>query len=76
MELKNIPNQSFHLEQSNSLNCNACKEIVDLILNAYKGISPRQANGLALQEFEEMMDDKMCRDELICLPLCRLRNQK
>ena len=73
--MKDIPNQSFHLEQPTSLNCNQCAGLIDLILQAYQGISPRDANGKALQEFEEMMDGA-CRDELVCLPILRLRNGK
>ena len=76
MALGEIPNQSFHVERVPSGNCVACADIVDLILHAHQGVSPRQANKSALKEFETMMDDKLCREDLVCLPLCRLRNRK
>ncbi len=67
-----LPTQSFHKESIRPTACNACSGVVDLILHDQLGVSPRAANGATLHEFEEMMDDKLCREELTCMPLRRL----
>jgi hypothetical protein len=68
-------NQPFRDVKYPRLGCNACASIVDSILADQDGLSPRRSDVTALQEFEEIMDDKICMEKLVCLPMIRLRSK-
>jgi hypothetical protein len=56
--------------------CGKCQFLMDSLLKEYEGLSAAGTIGLARLDFEEMMGDNDCLENLICLPLTRLNGKR